>query len=217
MASTAIQQGQPYTAWPPDDTEESVAGSDRHQMTMINMRLGINELAHAAVGPGQPLPWQALNQTPLLGCRRRDGTLYRTMPDVFVYKKPIDQDRGSVSVWKDGPPVLIIEVASDSTYDKDLDAQAGKAWTYEQAGVREYAVVDPTSLFLPTPVLAWRLVEGRYQTWEPDAAGLWWSEEIPIGIGVADGSVTVYDREGRGQLREGEFLAGIANARAEAA
>ena len=41
---------------------------------------------------------------------------------------------------------------------------------------------------------------------EPDAAGLWWSAEIPIGIGVADGAVTIYDREGRGQLREVEEL-----------
>jgi Uma2 family endonuclease len=215
MVSAAIPEAQPYTAWPPDDTEESVVGTDRHQMTITNVRLGINELAHAAVSPGQPLPWQALSQTVLLGCRRRDGTRYRTMPDVFVYKKPIDQDRGSVSLWKDGPPALIIEVASDSTYDNDLDLQTGKAWSYEQAGVHEYAIVDPTALFLPSPVLAWRLVEGHYQTWEPDVAGLWWSEEIPIGIGIADGAVTIYDREGRGQLREGEFLTSIANARAE--
>jgi hypothetical protein len=217
MASTAVQQAQPYVAWPPDDTEESAADTDRHRMTIMNMRLGINELAHAATSPGQPLPWQALSQTNLLGCKRRDRTFYTTMPDVFVYRKPIDQDRGSVSVWKDGPPALIIEVASESTYSKDLDAQAGKAWTYEQTGVREYVVVDPTTMLVPTPVIAWRLIEGRYQTWESDAAGLWWSEEIPIGIGVADGAVTIYDRDGQGQLREGEFLTSIANARAEVA
>ena len=33
MVSTAVQEAQPYTAWPPDDTEESVVGTDRHQMT----------------------------------------------------------------------------------------------------------------------------------------------------------------------------------------
>ncbi len=217
MASTAIQQAQPYTAWPPDDTEESVVGTDRHQMTIMNVRFGINELAHAAIRLGQPLPWQALSQTNLMGCRRRDGTFYTTMPDVFVYRKAIDQDRGSVSVWKDGPPSLIIEIASESTYSKDLDAQAGKAWTYEQTGIREYMVVDPTTLYLPTPVIAWHAVEGRYRKWEPDSAGLWWSEEIPVGIGVAGGAVTIYDREGQGQLHEGEVLTSIANARAEAA
>ena len=217
MASTAVSQAQRHTAWPPDDTEESVVGTDRHQMTIINLRLGINELAHAAVIPGHPLPWHALSQTALHGCKRRNGTAYSTMPDVFVYKKPIDQDRGSVSLENDGPPALIVEVASPSTFAKDLDEQAGKAWSYEQAGVREYIVVDPTGRFVPTLVWARRLSEGRYRTWEPDADGLWWSEEIPIGIGVADGAVMVYDRAGGSLLREGEFLTSVAYARAETA
>jgi hypothetical protein len=217
MASTAVSQAQRHTAWPPDDTEESVVGTDRHQMTIINLRLGINELAHAAVQPGRPVPWHALSQTVLLGCRRRNGTDYSTMPDVFVYKKSIDQDRGSVSLEQDGSPVLIVEVASPSTFAKDLDERAGKAWSYEQAGVREYVVVDPTGRLVPTLVWARRLSEGRYRTWEPNTDGLWWSEEIPIGIGVADGAVTVYDRAGGGLLREGELLTSIAYARAEAA
>jgi hypothetical protein len=53
-------------------------------------------------------------------------------------------------------------------------------------------------------------------TAELDTSGLWWSEEIPIGIGVADGAATIYDQEDRRQLREGEFLTSIANVRAEA-
>jgi hypothetical protein len=216
MASSALKQAPLHTAWPPDDTEESVAGSDRHQVTMINMRLGINELAHAAVRPGLPLPWHALNQTPLFGCKRRNGTAYKTMPDVFVYKKPIDPDRGSVSLEDDGPPALIVEVANPSTFTKDLDEQAGKAWSYEQAGIHEYLVVDPTGQFVPTLVWAQRLYEGRYENWEPGANGLWWSEEIPIGIGVADDAVTIYDRAGGRLLREGELLTSIAHARAEA-
>ncbi len=217
MASTAVSQAQLHTAWPPDDTEESVVGTDRHQMTITNLRLGINELAHVAIQPGQPVPWHALSQTVLNGCKRRDGTAYPTMPDVFVYKKFIDPDRGSVSLETDGPPALIVEVASPSTFAKDLNEQAGKAWVYERAGVHEYVVVDPTGRMVPILVWARRLSEGRYQTWEPAADGVWWSEEIPIGIGVANGAVTVYDRAGGGLLREGEFLTSIANARAEAA
>ncbi len=34
--------------WPPDDTEESVAGTVLHQTTIINLRWGINEAAHGA-------------------------------------------------------------------------------------------------------------------------------------------------------------------------
>ncbi|MGH2388228.1 MAG: Uma2 family endonuclease [Chloroflexota bacterium] len=217
MASSALKQAQPYTAWPPDDTEESVVGTDRHQMTIINVRLGINELAHVAAQPGEALPWHALSQTVLIGCRRRDGTAFRTMPDVFVYKKPIDPDRGSVSLEDDGPPALIVEVASPSTFTKDLDARKGKAWSYEQAGVHEYLVLDPTGQFVPTLVWARRLRRGHYESWEPGPDGLWWSEEIPIGIGVVDGAVMVHDRAGGGLLREGEFLTSIANARLDAA
>jgi hypothetical protein len=217
MVSSALKQAQLHTAWPPDDTEESVVGTDRHQMTIINVRLGINELAHAAVRPGRPLPWHALSQTVLFGCKRRNGTAYRTMPDVFVYKKPIDPDRGSVSLEDDGPPALIVEVASPSTFTKDLDEQAGKAWSYEQAGIHEYLVVDPTGQFVPTLIWAQRLHEGHYERWEPDLGGLWRSEEIPIGIGVVDGAVTIYDRAGERLLREGELLTSIAYARADAA
>ena len=77
-------------------------------------------------------------------------------------------------------------------------------------------VVDPTGRLVPTLVRARRLSEGHFRAWETGADGLWWSEEIPIGIGVADGAVTVYDRAGGGLLREGEFLTSIAYARAEA-
>lgn len=31
--------------WPPDDTEESVVGTNLHQKTIINLRWGINEVA----------------------------------------------------------------------------------------------------------------------------------------------------------------------------
>ena len=31
-----------YATWPPDDTEESILGSDRHQLTITNVRLGVN-------------------------------------------------------------------------------------------------------------------------------------------------------------------------------
>jgi len=47
---------------------------------------------------------------------RPDGSAYRTYPDVFVYPRLIAPDRGSVTLEVDGPPVLIIEVLSESTH-----------------------------------------------------------------------------------------------------
>jgi hypothetical protein len=193
--------------WPPDDTEESVLGTDLHQMTITNLRLGINEVAHLVRAPGHGLPWQALSQIALLGCTRPDGSDYRTFPDVFVYRHPIDQNRGSVALAVDGPPVLIIEVLSESTYAADLDLERGKGFSYARAGVREYLALDPAGSFLPERGRAWRLENGVYRSWEPDASGRWQSAEIAVAIGVEGILATVYTREGRRQLREGEIAA----------
>jgi len=92
--------------WPPDDTEESVVGTDLHQMTIINLRWGMNEIAGALTSPGQPAPWQALSHTVILGFQRPDGSRYKTLPDVFVYRQAISRRRGSVSINIDGARVI---------------------------------------------------------------------------------------------------------------
>jgi hypothetical protein len=45
-----------YQPWPPDDTEESVMGTDQHQMTILNLRLGTNEAAQRLARMGEPPP-----------------------------------------------------------------------------------------------------------------------------------------------------------------
>src|SRR5579875_1068161 len=124
--------------WPPDDTEESILGTDLHQTTITNLRWGINEVARLGRLADESSPWHALSQITLLGCRHPDGTDYRTYPDVFVYPHPVDPDRGSMALEVDGPPVLIIEVLSESTYEADIDLDRGKGYSYAHAGVREY-------------------------------------------------------------------------------
>jgi Uma2 family endonuclease len=218
MSSTAILH--PETSemyWPPDDSEESVVGTDHHQMTIMNIRFAINELARAAAGSNQPLPWQALSQTVLLGLRRHNGTAFKTLPDVYVYKKPIDRKRGSVSLRRDGPPVLAIEVASESTFQADLNLQSGKAWSYARAGVREYVVLDPSGELFAERLLAWRLEDEEYVAHAPQFGDPWWSTEIPIGIAIEGEMVGVYDLEHRRQLREGEVLETLSQKDAEIA
>jgi hypothetical protein len=196
--------------WPPDDTEESVVGTDLHQKTITNLRLGINESAELARGPEEAAPWQALSQIVLLGCRRANGTEYKTMPDVFVYKRPIDLNRGSLALALDGPPALIIEVLSESTYAMDIDLERGKGFSYAKAGVREYLTIDPFGAFLSERIRAWRLVEGAYQPWLPAESGLWRSEEIGISVGLEGVMATIHAANGRRQLREGEIARELA-------
>lgn len=220
MASEIYMRSQPLPAravWPPDDTEESILGTDLHQMTITNFRLGINEIARLYRKPGQPVPWQALSQIVLLGCERPDGSDYRTLPDIFVYRRTIDQNRGSVALALDGPPALIIEVLSESTYAADIDLKRGKGYSYARAGVQEYLTIDPTGLLLTECIRAWRLVEGEYRPWQPDENGRWQSEQIEVSIGLEGVLATVYTREGQRQLHEGEIAEELERTRAELA
>jgi Uma2 family endonuclease len=206
MASAAIQHrrwNERY--WPPDDTEESVVGTDLHQKTITNLRIGINECAELARQAEGSAPWQAVSQIVLLGGRSRDRDDYRTMPDVFVYKRAIDLNRGSLALSLDGPPALIVEVLSESTYANDIDLERGKGYTYAQAGVSEYLTIDPTGAFLPEGIRAWRLEAGIYHPWLPAANGRWQSKEIGIAIGLEGAMATIHTADGRRQLREGEI------------
>ncbi len=195
----------PDDVWPPDDTEESVVGTDLHQMTIMNLRWGLNEAAQLRAAPGQDRPWQALSQTMVTGFERPDGSRYKTLPDVFVYRQPIDQNRGSLAVGVDGPPILIIEVLSESTYDSDLDIARGKGYAYARAGVHEYLALDPNGAFIAEGGRAWRLVDGVYQPWERDSDGRWRSARIPIAIGLEGLLATVYTDDGQRMLHEGEI------------
>lgn len=207
MASETQFQSRPFPSgnvWPPDDTEESILGTDLHQTTITNLRLGINGIADLQRAPDLAVPWRALSQMAILGCMRADGTYYRTYPDIFVYPRAIDPERGSVTLEVDGPPVLVVEVLSASTYEVDLDLVRGKGYTYARAGVREYVTIDPTRALLEPGIRAWRLVEGAYHPWEPDAAGHWRSVEIGVSIGLEGAQVSVYTHDGTRTLREGE-------------
>ncbi len=207
----------PPLGWPPDDTEESVLGTNLHQATITNLRVGLNEVAAALAPPGQAAPWQALSQTIIRNFRRRDGSRYKTLPDVFVYRQAIDERRKSLSVETDGPPVLIVESLSDSTHDVDLNLMDGKGYSYAHAGVREYLILDPTGEFMPERGQGWRLHDGVYRPWLPNEQGRWQSQEIAAAIGLEGVQVVVYTSDGRRQLREGEVARELARRDAELA
>jgi hypothetical protein len=203
--------------WPPDDTEESIADCDLHKRTILNIRLGINEVARLEAAPGAEVPWQATHQLPLLGCVRPDGSAYRIMPDMFVFPHPIDPLYEPFTLFGDGAPVLIVEVLSESTHDADLDLMRGKGYSYAQAGVREYLTLDPTGQWLSEGGRGWRLVEGVYQPWLLDAAGCWRCESIAVSIGLEGAVARVYTHAGVPIPHEGQIMAELARKDAEVA
>lgn len=200
--------------WPPDDTEVSIVVVDRHQLDIISLRTGINEEAHQ-LAAGGPVPWQAISQIMYLGCERPDGSTYTVYPDVFVFTRPMDRSRGSYNLRQDGPPALIVEVASDSTFAIDLDVERGKGWSYMHTGVQEYLVLDPTGMYVPGHGRGWRLTGATYVPWDSDQTGRWRSHVIGVSLGVEDGLAAVYGAGDRRQLREGEVAPALEARHAE--
>jgi Uma2 family endonuclease len=194
----------PDAVWPPDDTEVSCLGTNLHQTTITNLRWGINEAARLHQASGKPRPWTALSQMLMLGCRRPDGTYYRTYPDVFVYLGEVGLDKGSLTLSEDGVPVLVVEVPSESNMEVDLDPVRGKPYSYAHAAVPEYIQLDPTGHFIRGGVAAWRLDGDEYRVWEPREDGRWYSEQLPIAIALEGAMAAVYLPDGRRMHREGE-------------
>lgn len=201
--------------WPPDDTEESVLGTAFHQGTIGNVRFGINEAATAATLPGQAVPWQAGSQGLILGLRRRDGSQYQVLPDVFVYRHSFDIYRGSLSLAQDGPPALVVEMLSDATWESDVNLEEGKAWSYGDAGVAEYLILDPGGEHLQNEQSrGWRLTDGVHTPWERDARGRWVSA-LGFAVGYDGPWAMVLGRDGRLIPREGQVLRLLDTSRAE--
>ncbi len=186
----------------PEDTEESVLGTNLHQQVIREL---INSLEWAARGPR----WGVGGQTRIEGFHRSDGLQVPLLPDVFVYPRPWDSRRKSLSIADDGPPLLTIEVVSDSTWQGDVDIADGKVYAYGEAGVREYLVFDPTGDILPERVRAWRREGERMVSWLAGDDGRWHSHQLGVAFGVdglflrvytAEDTPIEFDLEARNQL-----------------
>jgi hypothetical protein len=102
-----------------------------------------------------------------------------------------------MSVERDGPPALAIEVASDTTWAYDIDDAAGKAAGYRAIGVHEYLVFDPTGAYLGAPCQAWRFAGGGQETWTAGADGRFVSETLGIAFRPEGVFLRVFDASGR--------------------
>jgi hypothetical protein len=182
--------------WPPDDTEESVVGSEYHQHVIDAARDGLRMAARA-----NGASWHALSQVPLAGFRRPDGSPYPMLPDVFVHPRPNPHPgSGQTLTFADvGVPLLVIEVLSETTYRWDLDAERGKAWSYADAGVPEYIVVDYERRYMDEHVRALRLSGGRWTPWPATQQGQW--ESATLGVSFEFDGLYLRVRDAAGRLK----------------
>ena len=119
-----------------------------------------------------------------------------------------------MSLRQHGPPSLAVEVLSPWTWRADVDMAAGKGWTYADAGIREYLILDPAGRYLDVQGQGWRLEGRRYMPWEPDGRGRW-ASALGFGLGFEGLLLVVSLADGRAVPREGRILRSLAESRAE--
>jgi len=176
--------------WLPDDTEEDMVGADWHQYTTDVVYDGTRDVADL-----DHLPWHVGNQLTLVGWTPRG--VWRPAPDIAIYPTAGPELRKEMSVKNDGPPALVVEVASPSTWEYDVNDVSGKAAGYLGLGVEYYLVFDPTGELLSPPCRGWRRVDGITRDWRPEADGSYRCASLGISLRPEGIILRVIDRAGR--------------------
>ena len=102
-------------------------------------------------------------QLPL--CHDPDDKRQHVVPDLLVAHSNLDRDARAYYLWEEPTPHFVLEVASESTVDRDLGF---KQWEYQRLGVLEYWQLDQSGELLPKPLLGHRLSgQRRYRQLRP--------------------------------------------------
>jgi Uma2 family endonuclease len=113
-------------------------------------------------------------------------------PDFFVVLGTEKRERRSWTIWEENGqyPHLIIEILSDSTAAVDLGL---KKTIYQNVfRTHDYFWFDPQSLEFQ----GFHLVDGTYQTLEPNAAGHLWSQQLGLFLGIQAKKLRFFTPEG---------------------
>ncbi len=174
-----------------DDTEETLVGASYHQDAIIGVYRSLLRYRRQ-----HGFTWFIGNQLKLLAPREGGGQIYSPAPDVLVHTTLGPDPRASLSVVREGPPALIVEVLSPSTgLGTDLD-QRGKVGTYAAMGVAEYLTFDPIGEIVPEQVRAWRLgPDDTYVPWVPTAT-LRWQSALGLAFAPQGLRLRVFDETG---------------------
>ena len=141
------------------------------------------------------------------------------VPDLFVAlgAPPLRENRTSYKLWQYPVPDLVVEMLSGGNPDKDVGS---KRDTYEYLAVDEYWLFDPAGHRLATPLVGYRLRDGRYRPIAADAAGRLRSLVLDLDLHVRDGQLRFRNPATGEDLRsydESEDRGDAAERRAEAA
>ncbi|HKB06378.1 MAG TPA: Uma2 family endonuclease [Gemmataceae bacterium] len=113
----------------------------------------------------------------------QQGDASRTRaPDAMIIPGvPMDHQRTSFKSWEHGGrvPSTIIETASYKTYRANLGEVRED---YETNGVREYFIFDASRLYLPAPLLGFRLARRKYRDIPAESDGSMVSRELDVRL-----------------------------------
>ena len=128
-----------------------------------------------------------------LGVHYREGDRGASVvPDLFVaWTPPLAENRTSYKLWEYPLPALVMEMLSGGASSKrDVGP---KRDIYEYLGVRECWLFDPAGHRLSTPLVGYRLRDGRYREIAADAAGRLPSEVLSLDLHVRAGELRFRD------------------------
>ncbi len=173
----------------PSDTEESIVGTQWHQEASSQLADMLRDVADR-----RGASWGVCEWITLIGLQHENGTDYDPKPDVMVLRQPLASGNlASVRIDRVGAPLLVVEVAGESTKGND---QGDKRAAYAAVGIPEYIVFDPDGGLLATPLMAWRLDEGTYMPWHPGVDGWWHSTALDVSFQPGRPYMSVRDRDG---------------------
>jgi len=170
-----------------DDTEKDLVGSDLHQEAIHTVHQSLK-----LIGRRRGLPWHVSNQL-MVYMGSLHGKEWRPSPDVIVHVTAGTVPLTSLNAAVQGAPELVVEVASPSTWDYDVEL---KRRMYGHVGVQEYIVFDPTAEFLGAQVRAWHATEHGFISWHPDPDNRLRSEVLDLWFKPEGLLLRVYDRDG---------------------
>ncbi|MDE0086764.1 MAG: Uma2 family endonuclease [Candidatus Poribacteria bacterium] len=112
-------------------------------------------------------------------------------PDVFVSFGIGKKLRRTYRVWEEGkPPDFVLEFSSEKTHRTD---QNEKKLLYASIGVQEYFLYDPERQYLPTPLMGFRLIEGKFVPIPADSDGSVMSATLNLKLRLRGNTLGFYD------------------------
>ena len=168
----------------PEEDGKPMAASDKHRERLIRtlhtLAAYFKEKDPAAYVSGDILMYYV------------EGNPRRVVsPDVLVTFGIGQKPRRTYKVWEAGKvPDFVMEFSSKSTYRNDL---AEKLELYAALGIPNYFLYDADGLYLPSPLMGFRRVDGLYVPISPGVEGRLHAPALGLDFHASDTGLNIYD------------------------